>query len=79
MNDDGDELDAQDHASSCQGQAVYIDDYDGEAIPVCIHPGGISRAPAPAVGIARLPAGDQKSQANTALVQELAQGQSHSH
>jgi hypothetical protein len=38
MTDHGDELDAPDHASSCEGHAVYIDDYDGEAIPVCVNP-----------------------------------------
>jgi ParB/RepB/Spo0J family partition protein len=37
-NDDGDELDADDHAARCEGHAVYIDDYDGEAIPVCMDP-----------------------------------------
>jgi hypothetical protein len=37
-DDDGDELDASDHGAGCEGHAVYIDDYDGEAIPVCMDP-----------------------------------------
>ncbi len=37
-NEDGDDLDAEDHAASCEGHAVYIDDYDGEAVAVCTDP-----------------------------------------
>jgi ParB/RepB/Spo0J family partition protein len=37
-DEDGDDLDADEHAASCEGHAVYIDDYDGEAIPVCVDP-----------------------------------------
>jgi ParB family chromosome partitioning protein len=35
---DGGDLDPDEHAPSCEGHAVYIDDYDGEAIPVCTDP-----------------------------------------
>jgi ParB/RepB/Spo0J family partition protein len=37
-NEEGDDLDADEHAAICEGHAVYIDDYDGEAIPVCVDP-----------------------------------------
>jgi ParB/RepB/Spo0J family partition protein len=36
---DGNDLDAGEHAASCGGHAAYIDDYDGEAIAVCTDPG----------------------------------------
>jgi ParB family chromosome partitioning protein len=39
-DEEGDDLDADEHAASCKGHAVYIDDYDGEAIPVCMDPAG---------------------------------------
>jgi ParB/RepB/Spo0J family partition protein len=35
---DGGDIASDEHAAGCEGHAVYIDDYDGEAIPVCTDP-----------------------------------------
>jgi hypothetical protein len=43
-DDEGLILDADHHASNCEGHAVYIDDYDGEAIPVCVDPAGFGHS-----------------------------------
>jgi len=37
-DEEGVELDANEHAASCEGHAVYIDDYDGEAVGLCTDP-----------------------------------------
>jgi ParB family chromosome partitioning protein len=46
LQDDGSGgLDPAEHAAACEGHAVYVDDYDGEAVPVCLDPARFGHRP----------------------------------